>query len=60
MQIYQGRLKESVRGSDFVFDSVDLLYYNLHKIGLNGGVSYIDSPEWLRNKKWEGNNKFWK
>ena len=60
MQIYQGGLKESVRGSNFVFDSADLLYYNLHKMGLNGGVSYIDSPEWLRNKKWEDNNKSWK
>ena len=49
-----------MRGSHFVFDSADLLYYNLHKMGLNGGVSYIDSPEWLRNKKWEDNNKSWK
>ena len=26
-------------------------YYNLHKISLNRGGSYIDSPKWLKNKK---------
>ena len=32
--------------------SVDLLYYGLHKISLNrGGGSYIDSPNWLKNKR---------
>ena len=40
-----------MKGSDFVFDSVDLLLYKLHKITLNRGGSYIDSPKWLRNKK---------
>ena len=49
MQNYQEGLEEKMRGSDFVFDSVDLLYYNLHKISLNRGGSYIDSSEWLKN-----------
>ena len=40
-----------MRGSKFVFDSVDLLYYHLQKIGLKRGRLYIDSPEWLKNKK---------
>ena len=40
-----------MRGNDFIFDSVDSLYYDLHKISLNRGGSYIDSPEWLKNKK---------
>ena len=39
-----------MRGTGFVFDSVDLLRYNLHKISLNKGGSYIDSPEWLKIK----------
>ena len=26
------------------------MYYHLHKIILNRGGSYIDSPEWLKNK----------
>ena len=40
-----------MRGSEFVFDSVDSLYYKLHKTTLNSGGSYIDSPKWLKNKK---------
>ena len=40
-----------MRGSKFNFDSVDLLYYHLQKISLKRGQSYIDSPEWLKNKK---------
>ena len=39
-----------MKGSQFVFDSVDLLYYHLHKISLKRGGSYIDSPTWLKNK----------
>ena len=27
------------------------MHYNLHKISLNRGGSYIDSPKWLRKKK---------
>ena len=27
------------------------MYYKLHKISLNQGGSYIDSPKWLKNKK---------
>ena len=50
-QRYQEGLEESMRGSVFIFDSVDALYYDLNKIGLNRGGSYIDSPEWLKNKK---------
>ena len=40
-----------MRKSEFVYDSIDLLYYHLQKIGLKKGGSYIDSPEWLKNKK---------
>ena len=32
LQRYQKGLEESMRGSEFVFDNVDLLYYKLHKI----------------------------
>ena len=51
LQKYQERLEESMKGSEFIFDSVDLLYYKVHKISLNRGRSYIDSPKWLKNKK---------
>ena len=40
-----------MRGSEFAFDSVDLLYCHLQKISLNRSGSYIDSPKWLKNKK---------
>ena len=36
---------ESMKGSDFVFDYVQLLYYKCHKINLNCDGSYIDSPD---------------
>ena len=49
---YQEGLETKMReGSNFVFESVDLLYYSLHKISLNRGGSYIDSPDWIKNKK---------
>ena len=50
LQKYQQGIKELMKKSDFVFDSVDLLFYELHKISLNRGVSYIDSLKWLKNK----------
>ena len=40
-----------MRGSKFVYDSVDVLHYNLDKVSLSRGGSYIDSPIWLKNKK---------
>ena len=40
-----------MRGSEFVYDSVDVLYYNLNKVSLSRGGSYIDTPKWLKNKK---------
>ena len=38
-------------GSNFIFESVDLLDYLLHKISLKRGNSYIKSPNWLINKR---------
>ena len=52
---YQEGLETKMEGSNFMFDSVDLLYYSLHKISLNRAGSYIDSPDWIKNKK--SNNK---
>ena len=40
-----------MKDSNFVFESVDLLYYSLHKITLKRGESYIKSAEWLKNKR---------
>ena len=46
-----------MKGSSFVFERFDLLYYSLHKISLNRGGSYIDSPDWIKNKRAKINPK---
>ena len=40
-----------MRESEFVYDSVNVLYYNLNNVSLSIGGSYIGSPKWLKNKK---------
>ena len=35
LQRYEEGLEESMKGSEFIFDNVNLLYYNLNKISLN-------------------------
>ena len=41
-----------MKGSEFIFDSVNLLYYHLQETNLKRtGASYIDSPKWLKSKK---------
>ena len=46
---YQEGLETKMEGSNFVFESVNLLY-SLHKVSLNRGGSYIDSPSWIKHK----------
>ena len=43
--------------SDFLFESVEILNYKLHKIKLKRGGSYIISPKWIRNKEITINSK---
>ena len=40
-----------MKGSDFVFDSVELIYYKCHKEIFKHDGSYIDSPDLLIKKK---------
>ena len=40
-----------MKGSEFVFDYVHLLYYKCHKTNPNCGGSYTDSPNWIKNGK---------
>ena len=51
LQRYQENLQEKMKGSDFAFDGVNYLYYDLNKISISKGGSYIDSPKWLKDKK---------
>ena len=46
---YQEELK-IIKGSDFLFESVEKMDYKLHRVRLRRGGSYIKSPEWLLHK----------
>ena len=48
---YQTDLEELIEDSDFVFDCVNLLRYKCLKINVKRGGSYVDSPDWIQNKK---------
>ena len=48
---YQEGLQEKMRGSDFEFDGIHLLYYDFNKISLNRGGSYIESAKWIKDKR---------
>ena len=50
LQGYQENLEEKMKDSEFVFDGVNVLYYDLNKISLNRGRSYIESPKWIEDK----------
>ena len=45
---YQENLETSIKGSDIIFYSVQLMYYKCHKVNIS---SYIDSPDWIKKKK---------
>ena len=51
LQKYQENLQAKMKGSDFTFDGISYLYYDLNKISISKAGSYVDSPEWLKNKK---------
>ena len=51
LQKYKENLQGKMKGSDFEFDGVNFLYYDFNKMSINRGGSYIDSPQWLKNKK---------
>ena len=42
---YQIEFETSMRGTDFVFDGVNLLFYKCYKKNFKRGGSYIDSPD---------------
>ena len=52
---YQISFETSMKGSDFIFDSIDGTSYKRHRISLNRSGS--DSPDWMKSKKATINKK---
>ena len=48
---YDKQILLSREGSSFVFSNIEELNIHINKIDLKRGSSYIDSPEWIKNKK---------
>ena len=40
-----------IKESDFIFESVELMDYKLHRVRLRRGGSYVKPPKCLANKK---------
>ena len=48
---YQSGLEGSVKGSNFIFDCVNLLHCKWHKTNLKRNGSDIDFPDWIKTQK---------
>ena len=57
LQSYQDNLNEKMRGSDFIFNGVNYLFYDFNRVSISKGGSYIESPKWLIDKKCTVNQK---
>ena len=57
LQRYQDDLNEKMRGSDFIFNGVNYLFYDFNRVSISKGGSYIESPKWLKDKKCTVNQK---
>ena len=40
-----------MRGIDFIFDSLHLLFYKSHKVNPDQNRSYIDTPNWIKKQQ---------
>ena len=57
LQMYQDNLNEKMRGSDFIFNGINYLFYDFNRVSISKGGSYIESPKWLKDKKCIVNQK---
>ena len=57
LQKYQDNLQNKMKGSDFIFNGINYLYYDLNRKTISKGGSYIESPKWLKDKKCIVNQK---
>ena len=53
LQRFQESIETSIKegGSEFLNESVALLYYNFQEIDVRRAESYIKSPKWLAHKE---------
>ena len=51
LEKYQHNLQNKIKGSDFIFNGINYLYFDLNRITISKGGSYIESPKWLKDKK---------
>ena len=54
---YQDNFQNKMKGSDFIFNGINYLYHDLNRITISKGGSYIESPKWLKDKKFCINQK---
>ena len=54
---YQDNLQNKMRGSDFIFNGVNYLFYDFNRITISKGGSYVESPKWLKDEKCIVNQK---
>ena len=47
LQRYQDNLQNKMKGSNFIFNGVNYLFYDLDRITISKGGSYIESPKWF-------------
>ena len=57
LQNYNDNLQEKMKGSDFVYSGINYFYYDLNRVSIFKGGSYIESPKWLKDKKATVNQK---
>ena len=50
-------LETTMRASDFIFDSLQLIYYKFHEVNFRRNGSYIDSPDWIKKEKCNNKSK---
>ena len=48
LQKYQDNVQNKMKGSDFIFSGINYLYYDLNRITISKGGSYIKSPKILQ------------
>ena len=57
LQKYQNNLQNKMKGSDFILNEVNYLFYYFNRITITKGGSYIESLKWLKDKKCTINQK---